>query len=195
MLAALAGVAAGAFHVLAGPDHLAAVAPMAVGDERPAWRAGFAWGLGHTTGVLMVGSLLVAFRALLPIEALSAWSERLVGVALVAVGVWGLWQAQRGHGHSHAAGAPSFAMGTLHGLAGSSHFYGVLPSLAFASQLDAVGYLAGFGVGAIAAMTLFASLVGAVAFAAGTSRLAVRRVVLYVASTAAVVVGGAWLLI
>lgn len=193
MFAAVAGLAAGAFHVLAGPDHLAAVAPMAAGNDRPAWRAGFAWGVGHTAGVLLVGALLVTFRTLLPLDALSAWSERLVGGALVAVGVWGLWQARAGPGHSHVSGTPSFAMGTLHGLAGSSHLYGVLPSLAFASQLDSAAYLAGFGVGAVAAMTVFAAFVGAVALAAGTSRHTVRRAVLYAASIAAVAVGGAWL--
>lgn len=193
MFAALTGLAAGAFHVLAGPDHLAAVAPMAAADDRPAWRAGLAWGIGHTAGVLVVGALLVTFRALLPLEALSLWSERLVGVALVAVGAWGLWQARSGHGHAHVSGTPSFAMGTLHGLAGSSHFYGVLPSLALASQADSAAYLAGFGVGAVTAMTVFAALVGAVALAAGTSGAVVRRRVLYVASLAAVVVGGTWL--
>ena len=33
------------------------------------------------------------------------------------------------HAHSHAGA--SFAMGTIHGLAGSSHLFGVLPALAF----------------------------------------------------------------
>jgi hypothetical protein len=194
MFAAIAGVVAGAFHVIAGPDHLAAVAPLVADDDRPAWRAGLAWGLGHTAGVLLVGMLLLAFRTLIPIEALSAWSERGVGVALVAVGLWGFWRARTGGGHSHATGTPSFAMGTLHGLAGSAHLYGVLPSLMFTSQVDAAGYLAGFGVGAVGAMTAFAAAVGAVALAAGRSGASLRRAVLYAASAAAVVVGGAWLL-
>ena len=194
LLALLAGLAAGFFHVLAGPDHLAAVAPMVAGDDRVAWRAGLSWGLGHTAGVLLVGALLVAFRALLPIEALSAWSERLVGVALLAVGMWGFWRARTPHPHEHAPSAPSFAMGTLHGLAGSSHLYGVLPSLMFSSRTDALLYLAGFGAGAIAAMTAFSALLGAVALAAGRSDQSVRQAVLYAASIAAVVVGGVWLL-
>lgn len=194
VLALLAGLAAGFFHVLAGPDHLAAVAPMVAGDDRVAWRAGFSWGLGHTAGVLLVGALLVAFRELLPMEALSAWSERLVGVALVAVGLWGLWRARAPHAHQHVPATPSFAMGTLHGLAGSSHLYGVLPSLMFSSRFDALLYLGGFGAGAIAAMTAFSALLGAVAVAAGRSHQAVRQAVLYAASAAAVVVGGVWLL-
>ncbi len=194
VLALLAGLAAGFFHVLAGPDHLAAVAPIVADDDRVAWRAGLSWGLGHTAGVLLVGAMLVAFRELLPMEALSAWSERLVGVALVAVGLWGLWRARSPHVHQHVPSAPSFAMGTLHGLAGSSHLYGVLPSLMFSSRIDALLYLAGFGAGAIAAMTAFSAMLGAVALAAGRSSQSVRRAVLYAASAAAVVVGGVWLL-
>jgi len=55
MLAAtLAGLAAGLIHVLSGPDHLAAVAPLAGGRGR-AWRAGFLWGLGHSDIAIIKG--------------------------------------------------------------------------------------------------------------------------------------------
>jgi hypothetical protein len=227
VFAALAGVAAGFFHVLAGPDHLAAVAPLAVGAERTAWRSGLTWGLVHTAGVLAVGTLLLAFRELLPIDLLSAWSERLVGLALVGVGAWGIWEARRLRVHRHDTGAPhahvfsgggldagahrhqhasvrlhgharagvSLGMGTLHGLAGSSHLFGILPALAFASRADAGWYLAGFGTGAIAAMTVFAALVGAASLASGRSHAAVvRQVLLLTTSGAAVLTGGVWLL-
>ncbi len=193
MFAVLAGLAAGFFHVLTGPDHLAAVAPLAVSDERPPWRSGLQWGVGHTAGVLLVGALLLAFRELLPLEALSAWSERAVGGALVALGGWGLWSVRRPHSHSHVSGRASFAMGTMHGLAGSSHLFGVLPSLMFASRVDAGLYLAGFGAGAIAAMTAFAAMIGTVATVSGRSSASVRRAILYATSLAAVAVGGVWL--
>lgn len=185
---------AGFFHVLAGPDHLAAVAPMAADTDRVAWRSGLSWGLGHTAGVLLVGLLLIAFREVLPLDALSAWSERLVGVALVGIGLWGLWRARTPHSHQHVSSVPSFAMGTLHGLAGSSHLYGVLPSLMFSARVDALAYLAGFGAGAIGAMTAFSAVLGSVALSAGRSNQSVRQAVLYAASGAAVVVGGVWLL-
>ena len=194
VLAALAGLAAGFFHALSGPDHLAAVAPLAVGRDRAAWRAGFTWGAGHTAGVLVVGMLLLTLRSLLPIDALSAWSERVVGLALVGVGVWGLWRARQAHAHHHAAAAASFGMGTLHGLAGSSHLFGVLPTLAFASPVEGAWYLAGFGAGAMLAMTGFAAALGLVTPGAGPASPAVRRVLLYASSLAAVVIGGAWLL-
>lgn len=194
MLAVLAGLAAGVFHVLAGPDHLAAVAPLAVSAERVAWRSGLVWGVGHTAGVMLVGALLLVFREVLPLEALSAWSERAVGLALVAIGAWGLWNVRRPHAHSHVAGRASFAMGTMHGLAGSSHLFGVLPSLMFASRVDAAIYLGAFGVGAISAMTACAAVIGSLASAYGRSDASVRRTILYATSLAAVAVGGVWLL-
>jgi hypothetical protein len=194
MFAVLAGLAAGFFHVLAGPDHLAAVAPLAAESDRAPWRSGFSWGVGHTAGVVVVGLLLLAFREVLPVAALSAWSERLVGLALVALGAWGVWRARCPVRHSHPRAGASFGMGTLHGLAGSSHLFGVLPTLAFASRADAGMYLAGFGAGAIAAMTAFAAVIGAVALASGHSSGTVRRTLLYTSSMAAVIVGGAWLL-
>ena len=54
--AALAGLTAGLIHVLSGPDHLAAVAPLA-NDRSRAWRTGFLWGLGHSGGVFAVALL------------------------------------------------------------------------------------------------------------------------------------------
>lgn len=194
MLAVFTGLAAGFLHVLAGPDHLAAVAPLAVSTERAAWRSGLVWGVGHTAGVLLVGVLLLAFRELLPLDALSAWSERAVGAALIAIGVWGLWHVRHPHSHRQVSGRASFAMGAMHGLAGSSHLFGVLPSLLFPSRVEAGLYLSAFGVGAIAAMTAFAAVIGSVAAASGRSDAAVRRSIVYATSFAAVAVGGVWLL-
>ena len=192
MVAALAGFAAGCFHVLTGPDHLAAVAPLVAGGDR-AWRSGFTWGVGHTAGVLVVGLLLLVFRELLPVEALSAWSERAVGVALILVGAWGLRQARQAHAVHHLAAGASFGMGTLHGLAGSSHLFGVLPTLAFTSRADGLWYLAAFGVGAVRGDDRLRRSPGR-----GSTRSAAspgaRRAFLYATSTAAVLVGGAWLL-
>jgi hypothetical protein len=193
MFAAFAGLAAGLIHVLSGPDHLAAVAPLAADRVASRWRAGLQWGLGHTAGVLAVGLLLISFRGFLPIEDISAYSERLVGLALLGVGVWGLVQARHPRPHVHATGRASFAMGALHGLAGSSHLFGVLPALALPTNTAALAYLGGFGVGAVLAMTAFAAAIGALAVRATTFGGAASRSVLYACSLGAMVVGGLWL--
>ena len=193
MFALFAGVAAGLLHVFSGPDHLAAVAPLAADTDRRHWRTGLQWGIGHTFGVLLIAALLLLIREQLPLETVSAHSERLVGAALILVGAWGFRSARvrQNDGvkaHSHAGA--SFAMGALHGLAGSSHLFGVLPALAFATRFDAGLYLAGFGAGAIAAMSAFSAMMGAL-----SSRLGPRRSsgLLYASSAAALVIGGFWL--
>ena len=51
-------------------------------DVGKGWIAGWTWGLGHASGVVVVALLGVLLREVLPpIEVLSAWSERLVGGA------------------------------------------------------------------------------------------------------------------
>jgi hypothetical protein len=90
MLALFAGLVAGAVHVVTGPDHLAAVAPLAVDARASAWRAGLRWGLGHSAGVAVVGLLALGLRETLPIDALSSVSERLIGVTLIGLGLWGV---------------------------------------------------------------------------------------------------------
>jgi hypothetical protein len=194
MFAALAGLATGLVHVLSGPDHLAAVAPLSADADRSQWRAGLQWGLGHTAGVMVIGLLLISVRQALPIEAISAYSERIVGVALLMVGIWGFARARAPKRHTHPNAGASFAMGALHGLAGSSHLFGVLPALALPTQLAAVTYLAGFGVGAVLAMTAFSALVGAIAITATRRGVNAYRGVLYACSFSAVLVGGFWLI-
>jgi sulfite exporter TauE/SafE len=146
-----------------------------------AWKAGLRWGIGHASGVLLVGIGAILFREWLPMEAISTWSERLVGVLLVAIGCWGLRKAFHVHSHHHSHGGESHAhlhihapgkahsqeqhhhqhaalgIGTLHGLAGSSHFFGVLAALAFASKWESLSYLLSYGVGSVLAMVLFSS--------------------------------------
>ena len=60
MFALLAGFAAGLLHVFSGPDHLAAVAPLASNRARGQWLTGLQWGIGHTMGVLLIAMLLSA---------------------------------------------------------------------------------------------------------------------------------------
>lgn len=213
---ALTGALAGCFHVLSGPDHLAAVAPLAVEDRERGWVAGWTWGLGHAAGVVVVAALAVLLRDLLPpIEAISAWSERLVGGALIAIGLWAFRRALRvqpaahthgsvPHRHVHVQRGPgwvrrighahaSFYLGVLHGIAGSSHFLGVLPALALPTRGAALLYIGAFGAGTVAAMTLFAAIVGATS---GTRRIGTsgHRVMMGAAALLAIVVGSVWLI-
>jgi hypothetical protein len=207
MFAFFAGLAAGLLHVFSGPDHLAAVAPLALSEETgressglrvEGWRTGLQWGVGHTAGVVLIAALLLLLREQLPLDAISAYSERIVGVALIAVGAWrirGAWvrkcEGARAQGHSHPGA--SFAMGTIHGLAGSSHLFGVLPALAFATRADSVLFLGGFGAGAILGMSAFAAGMGLVAVHFGRNHQRRYSGLLYASSAVALVIGGFWL--
>lgn len=193
MFAVLAGFSAGLIHVLSGPDHLAAVAPFAAEQDRGQWRAGFRWGLGHTIGVVIIGILLVTLRGVLPIQALSAYSERLVGVMLVAVAVWALVRARSPRRHRHGDAGASFGVGILHGVAGSSHLFGLLPALALPTAGEQLLYLSGFGAAAIVGMTAFASLVGMLAMSTVCRNVTGYRGLLYACSLSALLVGGFWL--
>lgn len=216
----LAGILAGSVHVISGPDHLAAVAPLAVSDRRRAWTAGVRWGLGHTLGVGLIAVVALLLRDALPIDRISAWSERLVGAVLIAIGLWALRVATRkrvhahphehdgvlhthvhvhapgaghgtGHAHSHAHAA--FGVGALHGLAGSSHLLGVIPALALPSNAAAAAYLAGYGLGSIAAMGTFAVAVGSFADRIGGTDGRTFRRLLGTAGSVAIVVGLVWI--
>lgn len=95
------GLVAGAGHVITGPDHLAAIAPVAAHQPKKATLLGFKWGLGHGLGACTLGLLALAARDLVDIEGISAWSEFLVGFMLIGVGIWGFRVAARTVIHSH----------------------------------------------------------------------------------------------
>jgi Na+-transporting NADH:ubiquinone oxidoreductase subunit NqrB len=218
----LAGWLAGAVHVLSGVDHLAALAPLSVEAGRRAWRAGLRWGLGHSSGVLIVGAAALLLRGALDLDSISGWGERIVGIVLVALGLWGLRRlsrnrlhshthdhAGRAHVHFHVHGAEAahestqahlhshaaFAVGTLHGIAGTSHLFGLLPALALPTPGATWSYLAGFGAGTIAAMTLFAGILGWATPRRSAEGLRAYRGLLAIASSLTLLVGLGWILL
>lgn len=252
--AVFTGLAAGGMHVVTGPDHMAAVAPLAIDSKRKSWKAGLMWGIGHSMGAWTLAILAMIFREAIPVDLVSAWSERLVGVVLIGVGIWALRRALRGHlhshihthdGHSHAHAhfhthghEPSIAptspssppqsatqsvieghspcanpspspsgstlpghthshgalgIGTLHGLAGTSHLLGVLPALALPTRADAAAYLLAFGLGSIVAMTTFASLCGLLATRGAARSRSIYRGFMIATSLFAVMLGVYWI--
>ena len=54
------GIGLGIVHVLTGPDHLSALATLsAVSDLCTSFFLGVRWGIGHSTGLLLVGTILI----------------------------------------------------------------------------------------------------------------------------------------
>jgi hypothetical protein len=212
ILTLVSGAIAGAYHVLSGPDHIAAVAPLALDARSRSWRTGCTWGIGHASGVVVVAVAAIFLRDALAIGDTAAWGERLVGGALIALGLWSVARAARvqttphAHGplhhrhvavqagpvwarrlgHAHAA----FLVGTLHGVAGSSHFFGVLPALALPTTQASLVYVAAFGVGTVLSMTAFAGALGRV----GPHSTALsHRALMGTTGVLAIAVGAVWI--
>lgn len=102
----LFGLTAAMIHVVSGPDHIAAVGPLAVNTKFRPWLIGMSWGIGHLIGMLLIGVLFYYFKELIPVEWISTNSERLVGIMLVVIGFWGLFRMQKSihdkkHKHVH----------------------------------------------------------------------------------------------
>ena len=190
LISVLTGFAAGAVHVVGGADHLVAMAPFSLRKPWPAMRAGLAWGAGHSTGVVVLALVAIAFKDLAHIEAMSAWAEFLVGVALLVVGVLAVRTAfglelhshehrhdgveTHQHLHLHVRGQSNHrrhahaasGLGLLHGLAGASHLLVVIPALAL-PPLAAVGYLVAYLCGSIGAMLAMVAVVSLLTFRSG----------------------------
>jgi ABC-type nickel/cobalt efflux system permease component RcnA len=193
MIHLITGLIASMAHVISGPDHLAAVTPLAIESKKKSWIVGFFWGIGHTLGALIIGVLFLLFRNLIKVEVISTYSEQIVGVVLIVIGIWAIVRVFKenkldlyGHTHTHThehSESPShshphthdhdhvheihkqniltsLSVGIIHGLAGVSHIFGILPTLALPSKVDAVLYLGGFALGTIVVMILYSLVLG-----------------------------------
>jgi ABC-type nickel/cobalt efflux system permease component RcnA len=221
-MAAAAGLGAGILHTWTGPDHMAALSPLAVARGKKAWGLGVRWGVGHSAGALVLAGLGLWARESLRLEVVSSWGERVVGGSLVLVGVWALVRARRTHLHAHrhahggsehvhvhahapgrghepSAAAPAhihghaaLGFGFLHGIAGGSHLWAALPALAL-PVTGAAAYLGGFALGCIAAMGAYAGTLGAVLERFPDRAGTLHRRVLSGAAGLAIAVGVWWL--
>jgi hypothetical protein len=220
MIAVLTGLVAGVVHVVTGPDHLAAIAPLAARRGARPWAPGLRWGIGHSAGVAVIGLLSLACRGLLPVDLLSSWGERMVGVMLILIGLWAIRKALRIHAHEHTHDGQrhlhihahperhaahtnaahqhhthaAFGIGVLHGLAGSSHFLGVLPILAFPSRAQALAYLLAFAGGTIVSMGVFSTMIGLLAARCAANSAKIYQGLMGACAALAIAVGCFWLL-
>ncbi len=221
ILSALAtGLIAGCAHVFAGPDHLAAVAPLAMDQRRNPVAAGLFWGIGHSSGVWVLALIALLLRDILPLDWFSSWSERIVGVVLIGVGLWAIRKAvsmrihthvhehdgvTHAHVHVHQSGLSqhdeldhshnhkALGIGLLHGFAGTSHLLGVLPALMLPTRLGAVMYVLAFGIGSVCGMSAFTWIVGRMANHLGGSNGRASQCLFIGSGVAAIAIGCFWL--
>ena len=99
-----AGIIAAIAHVISGPDHLAAVTPFAIESKKKAWKVGLFWAIGHLLGMLSIGFLFLLFKNFIPVEKISAHSEKFVGILLIGLSIWifyQLFKKDKNHQHIH----------------------------------------------------------------------------------------------
>jgi len=178
----LTGIIAGFVHVVSGADHLIAMAPAAINNPQKALKNSFSWGLGHSSGVLLLAFLAIFIKDITPLNIFSSIAEFLVGISLLIVGVFAIKNSFQlsihTHSHKHENGIAhrhyhfhmkeqknnnkhSHALtgiGLIHGIAGGSHFLAILPALAL-SLTNACAYLISYLIGSLISMNLFTCLI------------------------------------
>ena len=200
------------------PDHLVAVSTLVADTRgraaRAAARLGFTWGAGHATSLFAFGLPIVLWRAYLP-EPVQSGAETLVGVLIMSLGAWLLVRWRRGayhvhlhahdghrhvhvhshalerdHEHGHAVRTPAqaFAIGLVHGTAGSAGVAVLLIAAIPSTALACVALLV-LVAGCTLSMTLLSAAVGG-ALNAATARRRLARAIPALGSLA--LAFGAW---
>jgi len=214
--------ALGAGHALE-VDHMVAVTVFVGGRPRLGAAVGFGarWALGHSLVVLLAGGTLAMVGVRVPAAA-HEWAELLVGVTLMALGVWAAGAARRlhvhlphdhaghAHLHTHAPGVSlhvhehrptdptrhhrhvSTVVGALHGLAGTVPVVALIPVTLMASKTAAIVYLGVFSAGTILAMSAYAVL-AAVAVSRVAASAHLARAVAFATAAASFLVGLWWI--
>ncbi len=174
------------------PDHMAAVSTFVAGRPKPREAAlfGVKWAIGHSLSLFVIGSILFLIRRAAeksqPELFASGVLERFVGLVLVGLGVWTLFQVvssrasqSHAHGHfhdghfhthdaeegasshhTHGGGLASFGMGVLHGAAGTGAFVGQFATVVSSSYAFVFFYTLLFSVGVLFSMALYAGALG-----------------------------------
>ena len=230
LIALITGITGAVVHVLSGPDHLAAVIPFAIEEKRKSWKVGFAWGLGHLTGMLSIGLLFYFLKQNINIESFSAYSEVIVGITLIGIGIWAVAKAlgypihkkhwhlhisdtsfvHRHHGDIHDTSVhgehtkeetinnrlSAFYIGTVHGFAGIAHFILFLPILGFDNTGQIFSYIAGFAIGTVLAMLVFAVALGQISFrmAANGNKNSTFKILRLASGIFAIAIGIYWIM-
>jgi ABC-type nickel/cobalt efflux system permease component RcnA len=145
------------------------------------------WGLGHTMSLLLAGVLVIALKVQIS-DRLASWMEFAVALMLILLGLKAMLKSLRGwkvhvhrhthdgtthshlhmhrgdedhqHAHRHLirSGARPFAVGLVHGMAGSAALM-ILVLATIPSAIAGLIYVAVFGIGSVGGMLIMSSLI------------------------------------
>ncbi|RLN88953.1 hypothetical protein BBJ28_00007808 [Nothophytophthora sp. Chile5] len=102
---ALTGMLFGLIHVLTGPDHLSALATLAAGSSWRSFALGIRWGCGHSIGLIVMAVIFIALDGKLDFSVLNVVTDVLVGIFMVALGIYGVHEGVRKARRSRRRGA------------------------------------------------------------------------------------------
>ena len=169
------------------PDHVVTMSTMVSRERsiRRSSLLGAMWGLGHTTSLALVGLAVLALQLTIP-PSLSKGMEFAVAMMIVALGGHLIWRTTKEcglHRHTHSHDGPAhahvhfhskhdrtdhhhhvprsnsktFAIGIIHGLAGSAALtLAVMATMT--STIQGVLYILIFGLGSIGGMFLMSAI-------------------------------------
>lgn len=176
------------------PDHLLAVGNLVSRRDTlaAALRDGIYWGIGHTLMLVVVGMVIWLGRVTF---LTSGYFEALIGAVLIVLGLSRLLEQRRPAKIRPGANPATwaFAVGLLHGLAGSGALVLLVMSSLRSAWLGALYFLV-FGIGSILGMAGVAGLCG-VPF---TKRMRISRVLktaTITLSSLACILYGSWMIV
>ncbi len=176
------GLSAGIFHVLSGADHLVAMAPSSITCPKSALKNGLSWGIGHSSGIIILSIIAIFIRDIIPLEKFSSIAEFFVGISLLVIGIIAIRNSRNigihSHQHQHNNGISHkhfhyhqnknlhnknshalTGLGLLHGIAGGSHLVPLIFVITIPNLQGAILYLFSYLIGSLIIMSLFTYLI------------------------------------
>jgi hypothetical protein len=92
------GLSLGILHVLAGPDHLSALATLSVGNSWKAMSLGVRWGLGHSAGLVVVAVIFISLKGEMDLTRIGQFCNTILGIFMITIGLYGTIGAFRTYG-------------------------------------------------------------------------------------------------
>ncbi|MBS4202027.1 sulfite exporter TauE/SafE family protein [Bacillus sp. FJAT-49732] len=173
------------------PDHVIAVSTIASRSKK-LWHASLAgvfWGIGHTATLFIIGIILILMKN----EISDKWSltlEFFVGIMLVYLGTVSILSVrkEKEDTHTHHTHLPkdvkkkqgyykSLIVGLIHGLAGSAAMV-LLTMSTVHTVWHGVLFILIFGLGTIAGMLFFTTLIG-IPFILSINRFSMSRSLIF----------------
>ena len=187
-----------------------ALTPLTIGRNRfSASLLGSLWGLGHSTGQLVLGLAFVLLKAQFTVflPFLERWAGTIVGLTLLAIGGLGIYESlyeeddcenedeaklrdittKTGAGEGKVAAA-TFGTGVLYGLQPDSLFV-IIPALALPSSFAAFSYCMMFVIGTVLAMGGYTLFLGTASEELCRDRPWLQQNLSVIASCVAILVG------